>query len=236
MTTEELLKKIKSKGYWRVEIHPTTFEKLLIPTFSEVRELIQSSIVRWRGWDYPYWNANNTTNMPDWVESFEDWERHIEFWRFYRSGLFVNLFAAYEDHIDVDSILPMSYPPRHPRAGYISFLSTIYKITEIFEFISRLANENILHNSAFVSIGLHNIKDHELTSFTSNRWLDHDFVFMTDDPIVIEKTIFQRELIANPDDHALDYIVEIFERFNWNNPSREIFSEDQKRLRERRLI
>ena len=42
MNTEELVERIKGKGYWRVIIRPTQFEKGRIKTFSEVRKLIQS--------------------------------------------------------------------------------------------------------------------------------------------------------------------------------------------------
>jgi len=235
MSEEELINKIESKGYWRVEIRPTIFEKLRIPTFSQAQELAQSCVVLWRGWDYPHWNAKTVRNMSDWVESWEDWENEIEYWRFYRSGQFVHLFALHEDLIDVDKILPQRYPPRSPRNGYVSFLSTTYLVTEIFEFAARLANKDILRPSAFISIGLYNIKDHELVSFDFNRHLHDGYVYVGDDPIIIEKEIPQQELVTNPDDFALDFIIEIFERFNWNNPPRQILAEDQRRLRERRL-
>lgn len=235
MSTEELINKIKSKGYWRVEIRPTVFEKLRIPTFSRVQEVVQSCKVYWRGWDYPHWNADTVQNMSDWVESSEDWSQYIEYWRFYRSGQFVHLFAAHEDHMDVESILPIRHPPRPPRDGYISFVSTTYKVTEIFEFAARLANKDILRPSAFISIGLHNVRGHELTSFSASRPLDEGFLYTTDAPIIIEREIPQQTLVANTDNFALDFIIEIFERFNWNNPARQILAEDQKRLRERRL-
>jgi len=235
MSIEQLISKIKSKGYWRVEIRPTIFEKLLIPTFSKAQEIVQSCTVLWRGWDYPHWNANTVRNMSDWVESWEDWKHEIEYWRFYRSGQFIHIFAAHEDYMNVESMLPKRYPPRPPRDGYISFVSTTYQVTEILEFAARLANKDILHPSAFISIGLYNMKDHALASFNGSRHLHDGYVYTIDDPIVIEREIPQQELIANPDNFALDFIIEIFERFNWNNPPRQILSEDQKRLRERRL-
>ena len=64
---------MKSRGYWRVEIRPTKFDKLRIPTLSKAQEVIQSCIVTLRGWDYPHWNPNNVQNMEDWVEAWEDW-------------------------------------------------------------------------------------------------------------------------------------------------------------------
>ena len=235
MSVEEVLNKIKAKGYWKVEIRPTKFENRRIPTFGEVQQLVQSCIVYWRGWDYPHWNQDTVQNMEDWVESWEDWEHEMEYWRFYRSGKFIHLFDVHEDHMDMEKILPIHHPPRPKHAGYLGFVMTTYQVTEILEFSARLANKDILRPSVFISIGLYNMKDHELISLNASRGLHGSFVYNTDDPIIIEREIPQQELVAKPDGFALDFIIEIFERFNWNNPPRQILAEDQKRLRERRL-
>ena len=235
MSTEALVDKIKSKGYWRVEIRPTVFDKRRIPTFSEVGKLVQSCKVQWAGWDYPHWNTDTVQNMSDWVESSEDWGQYIEYWRFYRSGQFIHLFALHEDHMDIEKSLPVTYPPRPKRAGYVGFVSATFTVTEILEFAARMANKDILRPSVFISIGLHNMKAHQLATFGGKRLLPDNYVYATNDPIVIEKEIPQQELISKPDEFALDFIVEIFERFNWNNPPRQILNEDQRRLRERRL-
>lgn len=235
MNSQELIRRIKSKGYWRVVIRPTKFEKLRIATFSEVRQLVQSSTVSWRGWDCPHWNPDTVRNMQDCVESWVDWSYFIEYWRFYRSGQFVHLFALHEDHMDIERSLPISYPPRSKRAGYLSTVSTTYTVTEIFEFAARLANKDILRPSAVISVGLYNMENHQLETFSANRMLFNEYVCPTNDPIIMEKEIPQHELVTRPDEFALDFVIEIFERFSWNNPSRQILSEDQKRLRERRL-
>jgi hypothetical protein len=119
----------------------------------------------------------------------------------------------------------------------LAFISATYQVTEVFEFSARLANKGALNPKAFVSIGLHNVKDHQLTSFDVRRSISlrDDYVYTTDVPIVIEKEIPQQDLIAKPDDFALDYIVEMFERFQWNNPPRQVLSEAQKKLRTFRL-
>jgi len=231
MNTEQLLQKIKSRGYWKVEIRPTKFDKLRIPTLSKTQEVIQSCVVTLRGWDYPHWNHKNIQNMEDWVDAWEDWEEFIEYWRFYRSGKFIHVFALNEDYVDMKKILPLRDPPRPKREGYLGFISTTYRVTEIFEFAARLANKGVLNPKIFVSIGLYNIKDHQLATFDMNRFLSDDYVYTTDVPIIIEKEISEQDLVANPDKFALDYIVEIFERFQWNNPPRQVLSEDQKKLR-----
>lgn len=237
MNTDGLLQKIKSRGYWRVEIRPTKFEKLRIPTLSKAQEVVKSCIVTLSGWDYPHWNDKNAKNMEDWVESWEDWRQYIEYWRFYRSGKFIHSFALHEDYTDMEKALPVRYPPRPKRSGYLAFISATYRVTEVFEFAARLANKGVLNPAAFVSIGLHNVKDHQLTAFDASRSLalSDDYVHTTDSPIVIEREIPNHDLIAKNDEFALDYIVEMFERFQWNNPPRQVLIEAQKKLRTFRL-
>ncbi len=235
MNTEELLNKIKSKGYWRVEIRPTKFEKLRIDTLSKTQELVKSCVVTMRGWDYPHWNQQNVKNKEDWVESWEDWNQYIEYWRFYRSSKFVHLFALHEDHIDMEKALPLRIPSRTKHDGYLSFISATYQITEIFEFAARLASKSVLSGNVFISVGLHNIKDHQLITFETNRFLHDYFVHDDDSSIVIEKEFLEQELLERGDELALDYVIEIFEQFQWNNPPRQVLSEDQKKLRSYRL-
>lgn len=235
MSTQELIKKIQSKGYWRVEIRPTIFNKLHVPTLGEAQKIVKSCIVSLRGWDYPHWNQNTIQNMQDWVESWVDWDHFIEYWRFYQSGQFIHLFAIHEDHMNMEEILPISYPLKTKHAGYLGFVSALYQVTEIFEFAARLSNKGIFSPKAFISISLHNIKDHQLVTYGGSRFLRNDYVHSTDTPILIEQEISDQDLVSKSDEFALDYIVNIFERFQWNNPPRQAFSEDQKKLREHRL-
>jgi len=235
MNTPELIERIKAKGYWRVEIRPTIFERLRVPALGEVQKLVQSCIVSLRGWDYPYWNQDTVQNMEDWVESWVDWKYYIEYWRFYQSGQFIHLFALHEDYMNMEEVLPTRYPPRPKRAGYLGCVSAICQVTEIFEFAARLVNKGMLSPKAFVSVGLHNIKDHQLATFDASRFLGDNYVYSADAPIIIEREIPEQELVAKPDEFALDYVINIFERFQWSNPLRQVLSEDQKRLRERRL-
>ena len=231
MNEEELLNKIQSKGYWRVEITPKKFEKLRIDTLSNTQELVKACVVTLRGWDYPHWNQQNVKNREDWVESWEDWTEYIEYWRFYRSAKFVHLFALHEDHMNMEKVLPIRFPPRPKHAGYLSFVSATFQITEIFEFAARLASKGVFSGEVFISIGLHNIEDHQLISFEANRWLEDNYVYDNDSPIIIEKEYPEQDLLEKGDELARDYVIEIFEQFQWNNPSRQMLSEDQKKLR-----
>lgn len=235
MNTKEIIDKIKLKGYWRVVIRPTQFEKLLIHSFSDIRKIVQDCSVSLRGWDYPHFDQQTVRNMEDWVEASIDWEHIIEYWRFYRSGQFIHLFGLHEDQFDFTTVLPRRSPPRKARAGYVVFTSITYQITEIYEFASRLANKGFLGSNIFISIELHNVTDYELVSVSFGRFLRDGYVHNDDNPIIIGREISAQDLITKSDDLAREYIIEMFERFQWNDPSREVIKEDQKKLKERRL-
>lgn len=221
MSSEQILTKIRAKGYWRVVIRPTVFEARGIPNLSDVRELVQSCAVSLRGWPYPYWRDSEAQNVSDWVECSVNWREFTEYCRFYQSGQFVHLFAVYEEH---------------ERAGYLDFVSTIYTVTEIFEFAARLAGKEVLQPSAYISIELHNMADHQLFSYDRGRHVgDYKFIRQSDLPIVIKEEFSQQDVVSRTDELALDAVVKIFEQFNWNDPPRQVFAEDQKRLRERRF-
>jgi hypothetical protein len=238
MSTQELIEKIKKKGYWRVEIRPTAFNKLRVPTLGEAQKLVQSCIVSFRGWDYPHWAQDTIQNVEDWVESWVDWKYFIEYWRFYQSGQFTHLFGLREDYEDVSDLLPQTSPPQPSHAGYLGFDSAVLQVTEIFEFAARLANKGILNPKAFISVGVHNIRDYQLIALDRTRLhfgLFTNYVHASESPIVIEREISEQELVSKPDEFALDYVIHIFELFQWNNPPRQVLSEYQKKLREGRL-
>ena len=70
----DLLEKIKSRGYWKVNIKPMKFKEDLINTPAECKEIIQEVQVRLRGWYYPYFSYNNppTANL-DYIEMCHEW-------------------------------------------------------------------------------------------------------------------------------------------------------------------
>ena len=235
MSTAQLLDKIRSKGYWRVNIRPTEYEERRLGTLSEVRALVKSCQVSFRGWDYPFWEDKELRNEGEFVECSVDWGRFVEYIRFYRSGQFLHLFSALEDLLDPKEMFKNRYPRPTPRAGYLSVIGVIYLATEIFEFAARLASKGLLRPKALISVQLHNMNDHQLEMFDASRILFREYVRLSSNPVVFEREVTEDELISSGDQLALDLAVEIFENFNWNDPPRQAFTEDQRKLRERRF-
>jgi len=230
---EERLKKIHSTGYWRVNIRPTLFEQTRIPSLKTCREIIESSIVRLSGWDYPYLDPEETANGDDWIQSGRDHGRYVEYWRFYQSGQFIHHFACFEDFTNPSELSQYIEKPS-PSGRYLSILSTLYKVTEIFEFAARLASKNILSPETEISIKLVGTEGRQLFFWSRSRHQPIDYICKI--PEITFSKIYQTvELLASASDLALDTTVYIFERFNWMSVPRGLLTEEQKKLLERRL-
>src|ERR1044072_2223475 len=82
MGAKEVEKKIRSRGYWRVFIRPSSF----IAERARLRDLEQiarDTVVQLRGWDYPHFPRDGFRRENDFIEALTDsgWIQHIELWR-----------------------------------------------------------------------------------------------------------------------------------------------------------
>lgn len=230
---EDRLKKIHSKGHWRVNIHPTRFERSRIPTLTKCREILRNSVVQLRGWDYPHFDYDETTNGEDWIESSCDFQGLIEYWRFYQSGQFIHHFAFREDYELDPNKLSMDVPPS-PSGRYLSILSSLYRVTEIYEFAARLASKSVLSPAVEISIKLVGTKERQLFFWNPGRYLRKAYICQIPE-MTLTNTYSMPDLLSHANELALDATGWIFERFNWAEVPRGVLSEDQKKLLERRL-
>ena len=94
--TPELLEKIKSRGYWRINLQPLVKAEKL-PSIDRCQEIVEQNAVKLRGWEYPAILQGapdvQRTRTQTYFELANDWQNHIEFWRMYRSGQFLHYLA-----------------------------------------------------------------------------------------------------------------------------------------------
>jgi hypothetical protein len=236
--------KIKSTGYWRVNIRPTKFEKTRIDSPDHCWKLVELCRVYLRGWDYPH--MEEKTIGEDWVQSGVDLDTfgHVELWRFYQSGQFIHYFSCLEDYREkeVNTLIKGSRAGRLLQKGALdqgrysglSVLSTLYRVTEIFEFAARLAQREVLQPSLEISIKLVGMENRTLFFWDPGRQL-LDAYFPQINEILFEKKLSIGESIAESHANALDATIYIFGKFRWLSPSRQILAEDQRKFLERRL-
>jgi len=235
-TTEAVLEKVKSRGYWDVAIRPLQFKKERL-TLTECDRIVRECKVELRGWDYPHIGQRNPPRIRgiDYVESLTDWNGYKELWRMYQSGQFTHLFGCREDWLAESTGLlgPSSFARIKP-GSVLEVIMTLFSATEIYEFAARLAGKNLFDEAVFLSITLHGMNDRKLTIFEPGRVLFEEYACSVAD-LPLEKTLAVSELLGKGHELALEDTIWIFERFNWFSASREILREDQKKLLERRF-
>jgi len=233
-----ILEKIKSGPYWRVNIRPYEFEEEKIERLAEIWELVARCQVSLRGWQFPYIDNQNKSNGQDYVQSECNFNGINEFWRFYKSGQFIHYFSVYEDfYVKSKKIDPSSMWKRgssEKPSGYLGILTTIYRMTEIYEFAMRVAQHGIYDKGVTIFITLSGIKKFELSYLEPEKVLLGSYISKHNE-IKLKSQISKEELFAKGHEEAIKKCIEVFERFNWLNCPKRIFLEDQKKFLERRM-
>jgi hypothetical protein len=225
------LTRIHERGYWRVLIHPTVFDEHRIASLPECWRLIESAQVSLRGYlKYPMVDAEQRLDGDDWVQSGGEFVDGLELWRCFQSGQFVHHFSVSEDW-QPDGARALG-PPNGASPGSVRTLSiynTLYTLTEILEFARKLAYRDVLEPAAVIQIELHGMKGRGLEGPGSLRMRRGLYRSQTD-LICWKKTVLATELLVTAMDLALDAAVHVFERFNWNSPSRAMLQQGQRQL------
>lgn len=233
-----LLEIIKSHGYWRINFQPLVIKKL--PSLGACKEIVEKNVVELRGWDYPHVPRRFDENqglqpVSDCYEAWTDWGAHKEYWRMYLSGQFIHYLALREDWTREDPYY--SGDPRWIRepGSSLSIIGTIYQITEIFEFLSRLGKSGLYEEGVQLNLSLNNTEGRSL-------WLNHpDRMPLSEDyrtgaeAIQFEERYSKDVFVLNPKETAFNIIVNIFDTFGWHRPNREMIKKDQDDLLNRRF-
>lgn len=215
MEIQKLPEKIIKNPHWRVNYRPSIYKKRILDPKTAF-DLVRKSLVRRRGWDYPYVSEENAEQIRelDYVASGCDWCGFVEYWRLYYSGQFVHLFALRENVI-CDS------------PGYIDITNTLSNIAEVIEFAARLTEKGIYQDSLQISIKIKNVNGFKLSA-KDRLWRGHYSATAN----IIEKTVEvnARDLLGQTTDIALDTTIHILKSFGWDNPPRDILENDLKKF------
>jgi hypothetical protein len=162
--SDSLAAKIKSAGYYSVSIAPAVFNAKRVPDVAELARIVERSSVRLRGaWSFPL--RNQRPIIPDRPDSISEEVRegiHLETWRFFQSGLFVDLRAIESDWYGLH---PGGAPRAvaHVKSGELLFMEhAIYAFTETFEFAARLASTEAGDDNMTIEIAVGGLKDRYL--------------------------------------------------------------------------
>jgi len=240
MSNEELLAEIKSRGYWRIEMHSTEYQDKRLPTRRAMQDLLNSTTVSLRGWPYPYFRAEEATYNGKWLEGQVSarWGNK-EYWRLYDSGQWIHYLSLSGAWIPREELFQGRSPLPAQRPGYLHVRGDVlFTLTAILRFAVGLAQGGVLNPTAFLSIQLHNTHDYILFESFKRVWFSiHEYVNPSNTPIEQQRSISVGQLSAVADQIALETAIKVFEVFGWVPSEDGIrwLAEEQKKLIERRL-
>jgi hypothetical protein len=226
----ELVDKIRSHGYWDVNIRPEGYKADRL-AYGDLDDIIATSVVRIRGWPVPFIDHREPLlRGQTWVGQEIDAHvvGHYEAWRFHTSGQFNHLRAVNADWHHSAEISPG--PPRTEKV--IEVWEILFYLTEVFELAARLALSAAGDESMIIDVGLHGLHDRGLIVGQSNR---AEFIQphrITQDDLRQCITVARQDLVAKPREHAVDMAHEFFTRFGWK-PARDQLAEHQRELTDR---
>lgn len=235
---KEFIEKIQSRGYWRVNFQPLV-DEVKIKSLSDCSSIVEKNSVSLRGWNYPHFPRRKGDDtglepMSNYYQGWIDWNNYKEFWRMYQSGQYLHYFGLREDWAEF-SDWGIVENQTNKSGEKLSIVGTIYEMTEIFEFLSRLTREGIYDEGVRVSISLKNTEDRKLSLEDPMRGPLWEEYKTTMKDIDFTEKYTKEALVTKPQDLAMEAIVYFFERFGWHNPPIDTLKKDQDNLLNRRF-
>jgi len=223
--SENLGEEFKKYGYWEICAYPIDYNPTRIPNQKIIKELIEKSEVRLRGWNFPHTDFHgNVSNFSRGRQSYTIWERYREGYQAYKSGLFVWKRVIWEDiEKHGEDNKPM-----------LSFISAIWSITEFFLFFKRYYEEIAGESDLHIELTLNKTKERRLASLDFNVLLP-DWYVSKEDPIFIEENIKVVDLRSSYKEIANRVIRQLFLVFNLDDMREDIVDQWQTRLLEKRF-
>lgn len=233
----KLLEKIRSRGYWKVVIHPATFVEQRVSNIADLYPLLQKISVQLRGWDFPHLDTQTKLHIDnDWIGQESEWGQYLELWRFYQSGQFIDFFGLDEDWRNQSELWPS--PKAWKPCLFLDVEDTVFQFTEIFEFAARLALTPAGDEQIRLEIYVSGLKGRglqlEIRRAGSSRLRALNAAI---DELPYKVDLPRLELVADPSELALKPAIELFRRFGWD-PGLDVLRDIQDELlhRGRRVV
>ncbi|HET7676017.1 MAG TPA: hypothetical protein VFL54_10885 [Gammaproteobacteria bacterium] len=222
----ELPVPVKDMPHWRVNFRPNSYNPRRVSSLSECRAIVERHQVRMRGWYYPHIShqPKESGAGSDWIGSWcGNGSTHAEYWRFYQSTQFVHLFCVSEaaesawhqqllrdtkSHLRHLHDLDLENVP-----GFMSTVNILYTVSEIVEFMARLAAAAIYEGSVILDVSLVNIKDFVLTTNSNRVW--HDYYAAAEDVVHRRTEVDIEELLTSPVAVTQEWTSWIYQCFGW---------------------
>ena len=232
----EILQKIKQRGHWHVRFTGADEYKERFASPVGCDDFIRNQIVSLRGWNYPHYPREDATFGPNYCQGTVDWQGHIQLWRLYQSGQYVDYLALREDWIAEDTWFARDSRYAGMEPGTLLFIiGTVYTLTEVFEFLRRLTTQGLTPqglygNAVTVNIELVGTEGRRLYVDEFRRApLLRDYVAQVP-AFSWEKTYSREDVRDKAADLALEVVQKVFLHFQWGRQPVASFKQDQQEL------
>lgn len=218
----ELATALTDSPHIRFVLHPVEYTKHRLQDRKRIKELVETSTVSLRGWDFPYIDRENE-RLED--ESIISWNSHFgvrEYWQAWKSLQFLHLY----DIREVTEKHPAGgswqhYMKNNPDIpGHLDFVNTIWNIYERFEFASRFVGGSGYNGEWVISLKHESIGQYLLSS-EARRPIWHVHVCGTNSA-GWKRSLDASELVSEYRVLACDCAIDLFERFGFELPSESI--------------
>jgi len=210
-----LPEEFSKQGHWEVSAYPSVYEKERIADQGVIGDLVRGSTVSLRGWSFPHTDVRTATNFEMGMQSFTNWERFCEVYRVYLSALFRWKGAYRENSV--------------PGGKVLSFISTIYQMTEFLQFFKRFYSKVPEVNSLHIAIRLTDTRNRVLVSLDPTVELEG--MYECGEPeINLELDLKSAQLQTEADAIARGLAKRVFRIFNWNDVQDDLIGFWQQKL------
>jgi hypothetical protein len=215
---ETIRQSILTRGHWQIQIKPVEYRKARIDDLGVLAAVVPQHNVALRGWDYPHIDTKAPIARGlDWTGQDTEWEHHLDSWRIYRNGLFVSMNGLREDWRDRSNWLDPPAEGWTPGA-LLGVGDTIFTLTEVYEFASRLATSPVGAQTVAVAATLVRTKGRVLyVDSPRRRPLDHEYQAVVGE-IPLMTTVERTRLVAEAWDIAAIQSRNLFQVFGWDCP------------------
>ena len=214
---KELLKKIRSRGYWKIVIHPAMFVEKRVPNIADLYPILEKASVRFLGGEFPDLDTRTKLHIDtDWIGKAVSWEHYLELWRFYQSGQFIHWSGMREDWRDRSSLWPSPQSGWKPGADLVAH-DAVFRLTEIFELAARLARSQAGDQQMHLEIVVSGLNGRALCDLPG-RWPFHRKRSASVSELPYKVDLSQLQLFTKAKELALEPAIELFRRFGWDPP------------------
>ena len=210
----ELLERIRSRGYWKAIVRPTTFVERRVKRHSDLLPILEKNSVEIKGWSFPHIDPVLAIDEgPDWIGQELARDHILEFWRFYQSGQFIHYFAMPEDW-GARSNPRLQFSDGIPRV-MLDVGDLVVRFTEVFEFAARLAFAETWDEGIHIEVSVDNIENHflQLPGLGSTKVTS---IPQAEVPTMqYARDLSIEELIADAGELSLAPTLRMFSAFGW---------------------